>query len=103
MEKTTMALNRSDSPKPGVLTPRRVMLLASVAALGATVLLAGPGGYQPSGLTSPARATETMAQHPASFADVVAKVKPAVISVRVKVYAADETGLMEQNGDEDVN
>ena len=54
-----MALNRSDSPKPGVLTPRRVTLLASVAALGATVLLAGPGGYQPSGLTSPAHATET--------------------------------------------
>jgi serine protease Do len=42
-----------------------------------------------------------MAQHPASFADVVAKVKPAVISVRVKVNAAAETGLMEQNGDED--
>jgi serine protease Do len=92
-----MALNRLDSPKPGVLTPRRGTLLASVAALGATMLLAGPGGYQPSGLTSPARATETMAQHPASFADVVAKVKPAVISVRVKVNAAAETGLMEQN------
>ena len=98
-----MALNRSDSPKPGVLTPRRVTLLASVAALGATVLLAGPGGYQPSGLTSPARATETMAQHPASFADVVAKVKPAVISVRVKVNATAETAAMEQNGDEDAN
>ena len=79
-----MALNRSESPKPVVLTPQRVTLLASVAALGTAVLLAGPGGYQPSGLTSPARATETMAQHPASFADVVAKVKPAVISVRVK-------------------
>jgi serine protease Do len=98
-----MAPNRSVSPKPGVLTPGRVTLLASVAALGASVLLAGPGGYQPSGLTSPARATETMAQHPASFADVAAKVKPAVISVRVKVNAAAETGLMEQNGDEDAN
>jgi serine protease Do len=97
-----MALNRSDSPKQGVLTPRRVTLLASVAALGATALLAGPG-YQHSGLTSPARATETMAQHPASFADVVAKVKPAVVSVRVKVNAAAETAAMEQNGDEDAN
>ena len=59
-----MAPNPSVSPKPKVLTPRRVTLLASVAALGAAVLLAGPGGYQPSGLTSPARATETMAQIP---------------------------------------
>jgi len=59
-----MALNRSDSPKSGILTPRRVTLLASIAALGAAVLLAGPGGYQPSALTSPARATETMACHP---------------------------------------
>ena len=33
-----------------------------------------------------------MAQHPASFADVVAKVKPAVVSVRVKVNATAETG-----------
>ena len=49
-----MALNRSVSPEQGVLTPRRVTLLASVAALGGTVLLAGPGGYQHSGLTSPA-------------------------------------------------
>ena len=98
-----MALNSSESPKLGVLTPRRVTLLASVAALGTAVLLAGPGGYQPSGLTSPARATETMAQHPASFADVVAKVKPAVISVRVKVNATAETAAMEQNGDEDAN
>ena len=98
-----MALNRSVSLKQGVLTPRRVTLLASVAALGATVLLAGPGGYQHSGLTSPARATETTVQHPASFADVVAKVKPAVISVRVKVNATAETAAMEQNGDEDAN
>ena len=98
-----MAPIRSVSSKPRVLTPRRVTLLASVAALGATVLLAGPGGSQPSGLASPARATEAMAQHPASFADVVAKVKPAVISVRVKVDAAAETGLMEQNNDEDAN
>jgi serine protease Do len=67
------------------------------------VLLTGLGGYQPSGLTSAARATETTAQNPASFADVVAKVKPAVISVRFKVNAAAETGLMEQNGDEDAN
>ena len=90
------------SPSREVLRTRRVTLLASVAALGAAVLLAGPGGYGPSGLTASARATEAVAQHPASFADVVAKVKPAVISVRVKVDAMADAGLMEQNGGEDV-
>ena len=86
-----------------VLGTRRVTLLASVAALGAAVLLAGPGGYGPSGPTSSARATEIAAQHPASFADVVAKVKPAVISVRVKVDAMADAGLTEQNNGEDVS
>ena len=90
------------SPLREVLRTRRVTLLASVAALGAAVLLAGPGGYAPSSLTAAARATEAVAQHPASFADVVAKVKPAVISVRVKMDAAADAGPMEQNGGEDV-
>jgi serine protease Do len=96
-----MTLN--PSPSRDVLRTRRVTLLASVAALGAAVLLAGPGGYAPSSLTASARATEAVAQHPASFADVVAKVKPAVISVRVKVDAMADAGQMEQNGGEDVN
>ena len=34
------------SPLREVLRTRRVTLLASVAALGAAVLIAGPGGYQ---------------------------------------------------------
>jgi serine protease Do len=86
-----------------VLRTRQVALLASAAALGAAVLLAGPGGYGPSSLTSSARATETVAQHPASFADVVAKVKPAVISVRVKVDAMADASATEQNGGEEMS
>ena len=86
-----------------VLGTRRVTLLASVAALGAAVLIAGPGGYAPSGFTASARATEAVAQHPASFADVVAKVKPAVISVRVKMDAVTDAGMTEQNGGEEMN
>lgn len=69
-----------------VLCPRRLTLLASVAALSVTVLVAGPGGYRPHSFalsTSSAHAAE--AQRPAGFADLVAKVKPAVISVRVKM------------------
>ncbi len=71
-----------------VLTPRRLTLLASVAGLGVAVLIAGPGGYLPVKLpawTASAQAAATALPHPAGFADLVAKVKPAVISVRVKI------------------
>jgi serine protease Do len=101
MEMMMIFRNPSDSAKPRVLTARRVTLLASVAALGAAVLLAGPGGYGAHNFSSaPASAAETTAQHPAGFADLVAKVKPAVISVRVKIDAAAEPSLMQQNSDE---
>ena len=49
--------------------------------------------------TSSAHAAETAIPHPAGFADLVAKVKPAVISVRVKVD--DSAKMMSMNpGDE---
>ena len=75
-----------------LLTGRRLTLLASVAGLGIAMLAAGPGGYVPTRLpawTSSATAADATSQYPASFADLVAKVKPAVISVRVKIN--DET------------
>jgi serine protease Do len=74
------------------LTARRLVLLASVAAIGAGVLLAGPGGFAPTSFAAspqPVQASET--QHPVGFADLVAKVKPAVISVSVKIDQAAET------------
>jgi serine protease Do len=74
-----------------ILKPRRLTLMASVAALSMAVLVVGPGGYRPFNLpawTASAHAAETT-QNPAGFADLVAKVKPAVISVRVKI---DEEG-----------
>src|SRR3984893_13185295 len=69
------------------LKPRRLALLASVAGLSMAVLVIGPGGYRPLNLpawTASAHAAET-AQAPAGLCDLVAKVKPAVISVRVKI------------------
>ena len=86
-----------------VLTSRRVALLASVAGIGAAILLAGPGGYWPGGFNTPANAAATAVPqpiaHPAGFADLVAKVKPAVISVRVKIAAAADPALMQEFGD----
>jgi serine protease Do len=86
------------------LSARRLVLLASVAAIGGAVLLTGPGGYQASlpAWTSSASAADSTLQHPVGFADIVAKVKPAVISVRVKIAASD-TDLLQQNSDQGGN
>jgi serine protease Do len=79
----------------------RIILLASVAALGGAILLAGPSGYVPTSLPASARAADLTISHPASFADLVAKVKPAVISVRVKI---DESATVStnQNGEQNI-
>jgi len=69
-----------------VLSARRIVLLASAAVLGAGVLFSGAQYAQrpdASFLSSPAYAQT--AQRPVGFADIVEKVKPSVISVRVKV------------------
>ena len=83
---------------------RRLVLMASVAAVGAALLVGGPGGYH-AGLpawTGAASAADSTMQHPSGFADIVAKVKPAVISVRVKIDAASaEPALMQQQRNDD--
>jgi serine protease Do len=97
--------NSAEPRNPKKLTARRVALLASVAGLGAVALLAGPNQYRPSGLdfgTPSASAAETSAlPHPASFADIVAKVKPAVISVRVKIDGAQVSALRHNSRDDE--
>ena len=71
-----------------LLSGRRLALLASAAGLSA-VLVFGSGGFPPlTSLTTPAHAQT--AQRPVGFADIVEKVKPAVISVRVKMNAGPQ-------------
>src|ERR1700733_8850266 len=87
--------NPSHPASPKILKPRRRVWLASVAALGMAVLVVGAGGYRPLDLpawTASAHAAEA-SQTPAGFADLVAKVKPAVISVRVKIDADSGNGM----------
>ncbi len=75
------------------LSVRRAGLLAtSVAGIGAAAMILAPGVARNSDLFgAPARAqnlserAQQIAQKPVGFADIVEKVKPAVISVRVKV------------------
>ncbi|QQN65975.1 Do family serine endopeptidase [Bradyrhizobium diazoefficiens] len=82
-----------------ILKPRRLALLGTVAALGVAVLVASPAStpFGVSSLISPARATEATATPP-GFADLVSKVKPAVISVRVKIdQDSDKSAMLQQN------
>jgi serine protease Do len=71
-----------------ILSKRRLALLAGAAALSGSLLLGGANLLpQTTGpvIASPAYAQSV--QRPVGFADIVEKVKPAVISVRVKVDA----------------
>ncbi len=97
---------QSNEPNRKPLRARRIALLASVAGLSAFVLLAGPGFYHSANVkfgASPASASETTTlPHPASFADIVAKVKPAVISVRVKIdQTSDNNTSLRHNGSDE--
>src|SRR5215831_12991406 len=85
--------------KSRILSARRLVLLAGVAGLGVAVLLGGAGLLpQP---TSPVLSSIAYAQgvqRPMGFADIVDKVKPAVMSVRVKT-AAGGAKMMGFEGD----
>jgi serine protease Do len=86
-----------DSPKkPRVLSARRVVLLATaVAGLGAAALVAAPdlnlSASYPAALAQNLTEQAHKLPAPIGFADIVAKVKPAVISVRVKVDGGSAT------------
>jgi serine protease Do len=87
-------------PAAGTRAPRRrLVLMGSVAALAVAALLGGPSSFkQIPSLSNPVRAAEATTQHPADFADLIEKVKPAVISVRVKL----EQTASNENGDNSV-
>jgi serine protease Do len=71
---------------------RRLALLAGVAGLGVSVLLAGSGFNLNSSLGSFSAAAQAQGlQRPVGFADIVEKVKPAVVSVRVKMDGGPRT------------
>jgi len=98
-----MSLTTSDCRKSKRLGARRMTLLASVGALGVAMLLVGPGGqyWRSSAGAAPASAAEFGMQRPVGFADIVAKVKPAVISVRVKVSGSADPALLHGSRDDD--
>jgi len=72
------------------LSTRRLILLATVANLGIAAVVVGSSPQSIVRIASTADAAES-AQRPVGFADLVEKVKPAVISVRVKMDAGAKT------------
>ena len=95
----------NSAPQYRALTARRVTLLATVAGLGLGAFFISPGHIPQStlpGLTAAqaqnvTQEAQTVAR-PVGFADVVEKVKPAVISVRVKVENKAQMSGLEGEG-----
>src|SRR6202030_2796731 len=90
-----------NSPARKFLAPRRVAWLASVAGVGIAILAAGTGLQTPTSSPawiSSAVAAETVAQ-PRGFADLVERVRPAVISVRVRFDGVAQPTAMGEDND----
>ncbi len=86
-----------------VLSARRMILLTTtIASLGAAALVVAPGlnlqGGYPAALAQNLTEQAKRVAAPVGFADIVEKVKPAVISVRVKLDGGSQTtGLSGEN------
>jgi serine protease Do len=91
-----MMKENSQHPMRTILTKCRLAQLGSVAVFGSALMLGGPLSLDHFG--APAYAA-TQTQAPAGFADLVAKVRPAVISVRVRLDESENQGLT-QNSNE---
>jgi len=92
-------VNSDTATSRRILRPRRLALLGTVAALGVAVLAASSGSspFSVNSFIAPAQAAEAAAT-PQGFGDLVSKVKPAVISVRVKIdQDNDKSAMLQQN------
>src|SRR5215213_3782492 len=92
MEPSAMPQSVSPAPKSSsALSARRLVLMGSAAVIGAGVLFSGADYVKPNTTFLPSPAYAQSAQRPVGFADIVEKVKPSVISVRVKVDGGART------------
>jgi serine protease Do len=92
-------MNENEQPQRRSLSARRIALLATtIAGIGAVAVFA-PYAPKADFFARPAHAqnltqqAQQLPQHPVGFADIVEKVKPAVISVRVKMERQTNSGL----------
>jgi serine protease Do len=97
------AIRAADAAKkPRALSARRLVLLTTtIASLGVAALVVAPGlnltGGYPAAVAQNLSEQAHRLQAPVGFADIVEKVKPAVISVRVKVDGGTETTGLNSN------
>ena len=90
-------MNQITPARPG-RRARRLALLASAAGLAIAVVAGGTSGFStPNFPVAIATAHADTVQRSTGFADVVEKVKPAVISVRVKIEATAKMSSMSDN------
>ena len=98
-------MNPSDTPAPKhrrVLSVRRIALLTTtIAGLGAAVFVAAPdlnftAGYPVAHAQNLTEQAHKL-QAPTGFADIVAKVKPAVFSVRVRIDDKGDNSVTSDN------
>jgi serine protease Do len=84
-----------------ILSARRIALLATtVAGIGAAVFVFAPIGHSFGTAAHAQNLTEKvqeLPQHPVGFADIVERVKPAVMSVRVKIDRPADTNLSDDD------
>jgi serine protease Do len=98
-------MNDHQQPARRILSVRRFGLLATtIAGLGAAAFFVAPNLAPNAALfANPAHAqnlsqeAQKLTQHPVGFADIVAKVKPAVISVRVKIDRPSNSSFSEDD------
>jgi len=97
-----MTADNTSSSKPrGILSARRVALLATtIAGLGAATFFAPNFDVThgvPAAYAQNLSAEAQRVPGPIGFADIVEKVKPAVISVRVKMHANPQVSMNDQD------
>jgi serine protease Do len=103
METELMTDSPTPNPKPrGVLSARRFALLATaITGIGATAVFFAPDiSVRSQFPTAHAQNLSQQAQtaaRPVGFADIVERVKPAVISVRVRVAADPRVSMQQQS------
>jgi serine protease Do len=83
---TLMTSNTPPTLKSGLLGGRRLVLLGTtILSLGAAALIVAPDASRNGAFAQNVTQQAQTVARPTGFADIVEKVKPAVISVRVKV------------------
>jgi serine protease Do len=90
-----MTMSVDSHPRSRILSMRRLALLATTVAglsVGAYLFAPQQAPYAPPALAQNLSERAQTAARPVGFADIVEKVKPAVISVRIKVAAPETSG-----------